>query len=161
MIKVQFVHGLEGSPRGTKARVLAEHFEAQTPAMDTSDFEGCVGVQAARLEAFKPDVLVGSSFGGAVVVALLQRGLWRGPTLLLAQAAERLGLEPALPEGVPIWIVHGLRDDLVDPEDSRRLAASRAGEGVRLLLVDDDHSLSASVASGALIGWVRELSELA
>jgi hypothetical protein len=28
---------------------------------------------------------------------------------------------------------------------------------VRLIEVDDDHSLSASVASGALVEWVREL----
>jgi len=34
--RVQFIHGLEGSPQGTKARVLSQHFETLTPAMDTS-----------------------------------------------------------------------------------------------------------------------------
>jgi hypothetical protein len=42
---------------------------------------------------------VGSSFGGAVAVVLLQRGAWRGPTLLLAPAAVELGVEPRLPLG--------------------------------------------------------------
>ncbi len=158
MLKVQFIHGLEGSPQGNKARLLGEHFDARTPAMDTSDFEGCVAVQRACLAEFEPEVLVGSSFGGAVAVALLQRGVWRGPTLLLAQAAERLGLEPVLPDGVPIRIVHGLRDQVVDPEDSRRLAAAGSAGWVRLTLVDDDHSLSDSVASGALLEWVRQLN---
>ena len=82
-LRVQFIHGLEGSPQGSKARLFAEHFEALTPAMDTGDFESCVETQRAALESFRPDVLVGSSFGGAVAVALLQRGLWSGPTLLL------------------------------------------------------------------------------
>jgi len=101
--RVQFIHGLEGSPQGSKARLFAERFTAVTPAMDTGDFEACVALQAETITKFRPDVLVGSSFGGAVAVALLQRGLWRGPTLLLAQAALRHGLPAQLPEGVTMW----------------------------------------------------------
>ena len=58
--------------------------------MDTSDFRGCVALQRAALDEFRPDVLIGSSFGGAVAVALLNQGDWSGPTLLLAQAALRI-----------------------------------------------------------------------
>ena len=105
-LRVQFIHGLEGSPSGTKARTLAAHFESVTPAMDTSDFEACVALHAEKVRRFEPDVLVASSFGGAVAVALLQREHWRGPTLLLAQAALRQGLRAKLPAGVPIWLVH-------------------------------------------------------
>jgi len=157
-IRVQFVHGLEGSPQGTKARLLAEHFEARTPHMDTADFEGCVRLHADVAAEFRPDVLVGSSFGGAVAVALLQRALWRGPTLLLAQAARAQGLALRLPEGVPVWIVHGSRDDVVDVEESRALARTGSPDLVRWIEVDDDHPLHASVADGALCGWVRELA---
>ena len=157
-LRVQFAHGLEGSPQGAKARLLDRHFDARTPAMDTSDFEACVALQAASLEAFGPDVLVGSSFGGAVAVALLQRGLFAGPTLLLAQAALRLGLPARLPEGVHVWLVHGRDDGLIDPEDSRRLARCGSPGRVKLIEVDDDHPLRASVESGALLDWVRELA---
>ena len=73
-----------------------------------------------------------------------------------------IGLRPALADAAgPIWIVHGLRDDVVDPEDSRRLAAAGAEPAVRLIEVDDDHPLTASVASGALLDWVRGLAALA
>jgi predicted esterase len=160
-LRVQFAHGLEGSPRGAKALQLAAHFEACTPAMDTRDFESCVRVQAETLASFGPDVLVGSSFGAGVVLALLQRGAWSGPTLLLAQAALLMGLPASLPPGVPIWLVHGQRDTLVDPEHSRRLALAGRPDEVRLIEVDDDHALSASVASAALVGWVRDLWETA
>jgi hypothetical protein len=156
--RVLFVHGLESSPKGTKARVLAEHFEAWTPEMDTRDFEACVVRQADAVRRFQPDVLVGSSFGGAVAVALLQRGLWRGPTLLLAQAALEQGLRPELPTGARVWIVHGRRDEVVPVASSRRLGRTGSPGLVRLVEVDDDHRLSASVASGRLVEWVRALA---
>jgi predicted esterase len=129
-IRVQFIHGLEGSPQGNKARLLAEHFDARTPAMDTKDYPACVAVQSRALREFEPDVLVGSSFGGAVAVSLLQEGLWQGPTLLLAQAAIHYDPEARLPEGVRVWLVHGLDDTLVDPEDRKpaREETDDAGE---------------------------------
>jgi predicted esterase len=157
-LRVQFIHGLEGSPQGSKARFLARHFTALTPAMDTGDFAGCVVLQAEALLRFRPDVLVGSSFGGAVAVELLQRGRWRGPTLLLAQAALKRGGCASLPEGVRVWLVHGLRDELVEIEDSRRLARTGSPELVRLIEVDDDHPLRGLVRSGELAELVRGLA---
>lgn len=156
-IRVQFIHGLESSPQGTKAQLLAQHFTALTPAMDTADFAACIEVQAAALASFQPDVLVGSSFGGAVAVALVQRAVWRGPTLLLAQAAFHYPVPRQLPDGVRVWLVHGRGDDIVDIEDSRQLARTGSPGLVRLIEVDDDHPLSVTVDSGRLIELVREL----
>ncbi len=157
-LRVLFIHGLESHPQGTKARVLGDHFRTETPAMDTRDFEACVQVQAAAIRRFRPDVVVGSSFGGAIAVALLQRGLWRGPTLLLAQAAALQGLRPELPTGVRVWLAHGTGDDIVPPAASRQLARTGSPSLVRLLEVDDDHRLRAAVADGRLVTWVRELA---
>ena len=127
--------------------------------MDTSDFRGCVALQRAALGAFRPDVLVGSSFGGAVAVALLNQGDWLGPTVLLAQAALRIDPDQRLPEGVPVWLVHGSHDTVIEPEDSRRLAETGSPELVRLIEVEDDHSLSALVESGQLVEIIREFAD--
>ena len=94
--------------------MFAAHFEAHTPAMDTADFDACVSLQAEVLRDFAPDVLVASSFGGAVAVELLRSGAWRGPTLLLAQAALKRDSGARLPEGVVVWLVHGRDDALID-----------------------------------------------
>ncbi|MDH3588188.1 MAG: hypothetical protein OEQ74_02165, partial [Gammaproteobacteria bacterium] len=75
-LKVQFIHGLEGSPYGIKSQQLKQEFDALTPEMDTSDFEACIRLQSDAIVSFAPDLLVGSSFGGAVALALLQQGLW-------------------------------------------------------------------------------------
>ena len=163
-IRVHFIHGLEGSPSGSKARLLARHFEAVTPAMDTSDFEGCVAQHAALLAAggHGPDVLAGSSFGGSGGGGAPATGpLVRDRPCSSRQAALLYGLPAELPPGVPVWIAHGSGVDLVPPEHSRRLAAAGDPAHVRLIEVDDDHSLHASVDNGSLVDWVREIAERA
>jgi predicted esterase len=149
-IRVQFAHGLESSPQGNKARGLAERYDACTPAMDTRDFECCVAVHAETLARFRPDLLIGSSFGGAVVVSLLQRGLWRGPSLLLAQAALFYDASAHLPKHARVTLVHARQDEIVPIEQSRQLASGCDPALVELIECDDDHALSRFVASGAL-----------
>ena len=156
-LRVQFIHGLESSPQGAKAQLFARHFDARTPAMDTHDFAASMAVQAAALREFDPHVLIGSSYGGAIAVALLQRGDWRGPTLLLAQAALRRGQPAWLPEAVTVWLVHGTRDEIIDVEDSRVLARSGTPGRVRLFEVDDVHALHTTVEDGRLVAWVEAL----
>jgi len=128
--------------------------------MDTSDFAACVELQAVTVRQFRPDVVVGSSFGGAVVVELLRRGEWSGPTLLLAQAAVRYDPRAQLPEGVPVMLVHGLRDEVIDIEDSRQLARTGSAGLVRLVEVDDVHDLRGLSESGRLVALVRETATL-
>jgi predicted esterase len=154
-LRIQFAHGLESSPQGNKARLFAEHFTARTPAMNTRDFESCVLVHAETLASWNPALLIGSSFGGAVAVALLERGLWRGPTLLLAQAARHYHPAAQLPEDVEVTLVHGRQDDVIPIAQSRALATTGTPSKVHLIEVDDDHQLSGLIARGELIAIVR------
>lgn len=56
------------------------------------------------------------------------------PTLLVAQLANEADPHAAVASrlrGVPVWIFHGARDDMVPPDDDRRLAAAFAAAGAR------------------------------
>jgi pimeloyl-ACP methyl ester carboxylesterase len=127
--------------------------------MDTRDFESCVGVHAGTIARFQPDLLIGSSFGGAVAVALLERQLWRGPTLLLAQAALHYNKLARLPENVRVTIVHAPADEIVPIEHSRQLARTApASSQIELIEVDDDHALTQLVASGELVRLIAAVA---
>ena len=105
----------------------------------------CEAVAAAAIAEFEPDVLVASSWGGAIAALCCYRGAWAGPTLLLAPAPKAVatwlgggtghghGARPydwdALSRGVPVataaqmLVVHGDADSTVPIEHSRELAA--------------------------------------
>lgn len=50
----------------------------------------CIEQQAKEVRHFRPDVVLGSSFGGGIALMLMNRGVWRGPTVLLAPAAAKV-----------------------------------------------------------------------
>jgi fermentation-respiration switch protein FrsA (DUF1100 family) len=121
-----------------------------------------VAVQARALAAHRVDVVVGSSFGGAVALELLLRGAWAGPTVLLCPAhqlvAERARRPPppslaSLPDDVAarVVVVHGRRDETVPVAHSEALTA---GSRARLVLVDDDHRLAATATPEGLASWI-------
>jgi len=43
---------------------------------------GCLSIVEKDIQSFSPQVIVGSSLGGALVVFLLKRRIWRGSTLI-------------------------------------------------------------------------------
>jgi hypothetical protein len=160
-LRVQFVHGLESSPQGNKARILARAFVAHTPAMNTRDFEACVATQARSVADFQPQVLVGSSFGGAVVVELLARGVYKGPVLLLAQAALHYRPDARLPEQIYVTLVHARADGVVPFAGSELLSRTGTPGLVQLVSCEDDHALSAFCKRGGLEEAVDALFERA
>lgn len=155
MKRVLFLHGLESGPAGTKATWLRGRYGAACPKLDTTTFPAAVASGRAALAEARPDVIVGSSFGGAVAVALLQEGAWAGPTVLIAPAAGRVGLPDALPAGARVVILHGDADDVVPIADSRRLAAN---PGVDLReIAGGDHRLNRILDDGTLAAVLTEL----
>lgn len=143
MTTMVFLHGRESGPGGTKARWFAERYGAVTPAMSTGTLAEALPVARKTILAVKPRVVVASSFGGAVAVALLQEGVIRVPLVLIAPAAHKLGVLNSLPLGTRAVILHGDADDVVPVADSIALAAT-GGDSVRLHIVEGgDHRLNA------------------
>ncbi len=126
-------------------------------------FTRSLEVQRRHLAATPVDVVVGSSFGGAIAVELLRAGHWRGPTVLLCPAYALVSRRSGLPphpgfDGLPpeatshVLVVHGTKDETVPLEDSRRLVARTSA---RLVTVDDDHRLSATATAASMREWVQ------
>jgi hypothetical protein len=165
-LRVVYVHGLESGPSAGKAVRLREGgLDVLAPALDTSMERLARGEGAAMLaesadravaaiEAHRPDVVVGSSFGGAVVHALLGSGRWAGPTVLLCPAWRRVPGAPLLGPCRSLVVVHAPNDEVVPYADSVDLAAAT---GATLVTTgdDDDHRLSRSATAANLAAWVR------
>jgi hypothetical protein len=174
-----YLHGLESGPSGRKARWLSGHYDTVVPQLDTAaaaaaieavraagwvdghpavraGLEPALAQARAALAEHEPEIVVGSSFGGALAAALLAEGTWRGPTLLLAPAARRLLGDVRLPADARAVIVHGRHDDVVPVEDGRALAAT-GGARTLYVEVDDGHRLEGILEHGVLeaaVGWL-------
>lgn len=94
-------------------------------ALDLS-LMGCIAIQQDAIKTFKPDMIVGSSWGGAVASMLLHQGALQGlPVLLLAPAGGKFmryagrtkqwlaAIAKPLPSDQRVWILHGDGDDIV------------------------------------------------
>ena len=68
-MKILFLHGWTSVPGGKKPTYLKEHgHEIINPALDDDDFEAAVRTAQSDYDQHKPDVVVGSSRGGAVAM---------------------------------------------------------------------------------------------
>lgn len=149
-------HGSDSGPDATKVSALAAIAESlgwstQRPDYredDRGGYAGSVAPRVARLRAAidaleAPPVLVGSSMGAfAAGLASLERPV--AGLFLLATPVAIPGYEAAfdLRQDVPTLLVHGWNDELCPLDDVYDFARRR---GLPLLVLDDDHRLSASV----------------
>ncbi len=181
---IVFLHGLESGPRGNKARHFAARYGALAVDLDTraavASFQAAVAEGAPwdhrradlRAACARPleraraaigpqtRLLIGSSFGGALVMMLMRSGDWQGPALILAGAGLKLTGDPRLPEGARAVLIHGRGDAVVPLEDARATAAA-SGPGVCLWEVDDDHRLDATLRGGLIdlaVAWLTGAS---
>lgn len=149
-VNVVFSHGQESGPWGTKIRAMADTVRSMGFEADSIDYRGIADPRERAEKLIDetkgvegPLVLVGSSMGGYVAMAAAGT-LGAAGLFLLAPAFYIPGYEeltPPPPE-MPIWIVHGWRDDVVPPENSIRFAEEcRAA----LHLIDGDHRLTANI----------------
>jgi len=150
--KTVFVHGLEGSSQGTKARFFRRRF----PDMIIQDFAGSFAQRMDRLEDLlrkEPSlILVGSSFGGAMAAVFALNHPTRVKRLvLLAPALNFEAFSPHLTKRseIPTRIIHGSKDDVVPVEPVRQIA-QQVFKNLTFEIVEDDHVLTATFP---LLDW--------
>ncbi len=157
-LKVLFLHGLESKPGGTKATFLKkEGYDVLNPALPRNDFEISVKVAQDAIDTENPDLVVGSSRGGAVAMSVSTRG---APLILIAPAWQRymsvrqLGEFKVRLDSQKTIILHSDNDDVVLPEDSNQLESMY---GIKKISVGENHRMSDDEALEALLDSAKWL----
>ena len=71
---ILFLHGWHSVPGGAKPSYLASHrHEVSKPALDDDEFDRAVRTAQAEYDRHRPDVIAGSSRGGAAAMNINSR----------------------------------------------------------------------------------------
>lgn len=135
---ILFLHGWHSVPGGVKPSYLAAHGHTViNPALDDDDFEAAVRRAQGEYDRHQPDVIVGSSRGGAVAMNL-QAG--DTPLVLLCPAWKRWGTARTVKAGTVI--LHAEADDVIPITESRELLRASGLPESALVVVGNDHRLA-------------------
>lgn len=149
-MKILFLHGLESKPGGSKVQYLRSiGHDVLNPALPKNDFEESVRIAQEEIDTHNPDVVVGSSRGGAVAMAI-RPGSAR--LVLIAPAWKRFGVPSRVPSNTTV--LHCVEDDLVDISDSESL------DGANIVPCGSDHRMSDPDALESLRLALTEGSQL-
>ncbi len=151
-MKILFLHGWHSVPGGVKPTYLKEHGPlVVNPKLDDDDFELALRTAQAEYDLNQPDVVVGSSRGGAVAMNIDCEDT---PLVLLCPAWKKWGsIKTLKPSSI---ILHSRKDDVIPFEDSEELIAVSGLGFDALIEVGDDHRL-ADDASLSVMLWACRL----
>jgi len=169
---VLFLHGLEGSPDGEKSAHLNHGWGAKTPLLRAgplqtlrTKYPGREWQQMPPQELSKslnfvyedalaaifyqqPDIIIGSSMGGALLAKLILEKKWTGPSVFLAPAIRPLLGNVSLPQmNNAVWVL-GELDDIVPNSDN--IKHCKLTGGSLIISMKDSHRLHLAVASGLI-----------
>ena len=137
-MKVLFLHGWHSVVGGLKPTFLkANGHEVINPALPDEDFEESVRIAKAEFNQHQPDVIVGSSRGGAVAVNIESKDT---PLVLLCPAWKNWGTATTVKPNTVI--LHSRKDDVIPFADSEELVANSGLPTETLIEVGDDHRLA-------------------
>lgn len=135
---ILFLHGWHSIVGGVKPTFLADRGHIViNPKLDNDDFEAALARAQQAFDRHRPDVVVGSSRGGAVAMNLDSGAT---PLVLLCPAWKRWGNVRIVKPGTVI--LHSRADDVIPFADSEELI-SRSGLPLSALVqVGEDHRLA-------------------
>jgi len=122
-------------PGGVKPTYLATHGHAViNPKLPDEDFQEAVRIAQAEFDKHQPQVVVGSSRGGAVAMNIRSGS---AKLVLLCPAWRKYGTARTVGKGTVI--LHSRADDVIPFADSEELARN---SGATLIEVGTDHRLA-------------------
>lgn len=137
-MKILYLHGWNSVVGGVKPTYLRSHgHEIIEPELDHEDFQAALATAQRAFDQHQPDVVVGSSRGGAVAVNL---GSGSARLVLICPAWKKWGTATTVKPG--IQILHSRADDVVPFADSIELLSKSGLPESALIEVGQDHRLA-------------------
>jgi len=151
-MKILFLHGWMSVPGGVKPSFLRDRGnEVINPKLDDDDFELALHQAQQQLDLHHPDIVVGSSRGGALAINLR---VGDTPRVLLCPAWKKWGQIKIVPANT--LVLHSQGDEIIPFEDSEELIR-RSGLSIdNLIEVGRDHRM-ADNDSLATMWWACQL----
>jgi hypothetical protein len=137
-MKILFLHGWQSVPGGVKPTFLKDHgHEVLNPKLPDDDFAEALRIAQEIFDTQSPDVVVGSSRGGALAMNMRV-----GDTrlVLLCPAWKKFGSTRTVKPGTVI--LHSRADDVVPFADSEELVRNSHHPAQMLIEVGIDHRLA-------------------
>jgi hypothetical protein len=137
-MRIQFLHGWHSVPGGVKPTYLKDHgHEVINPALNDEDFEAALATAQAEFDKHQPQVVVGSSRGGAVAMNI---NSGHAKLVLLCPAWKKYG--SAKTTKLNTTILHSRADDVVLFTDSEELVRNSDLPPSALIEIGNDHRLA-------------------
>lgn len=146
-MRILFLHGYGSQPGGLKPGYMRDHgHEVVNPALPSEDFDESVRIAQRAFDDRPPDVVVGSSRGGAVALNIETAEV---PLVLIAPAWRNWGKATTVKPAVTI--LHSPNDDVVPVDDSRELLRRSGLPEDHLLLGGEEHRMADEGALAMLL----------
>ena len=151
-MRILFLHGWHSIVGGVKPTFLtsAGH-DVLNPALDNDDFSTALRTAQRVFDESSPDVVVGSSRGGAVAMNIQSGDV---PLVLLCPAWKNWGQARSLKPNC--FVLHSRDDDVIPFEHSEELIAASRLSNDRLLEVGHDHRLADDESLKVML-WACEM----
>jgi hypothetical protein len=137
-MKILFLHGWHSVPGGVKPTYLGLHgHEVINPKLPDDDFAEAVKIAQDEFDRHKPNVIVGSSRGGAVAMNIISAD---AKLVLLCPAWKKFGTVKKVKPGTVV--LHSRTDDVIPFGDSEELVRNSVLSASALIEVGNDHRLA-------------------
>jgi hypothetical protein len=153
-MKILFLHGWHSTPGGLKPTYLKDHgHEVLNPALPDDDFYAAVRIAQAEFEEHHPNVIVGSSRGGAAAMNIDSGST---PLVLLCPAWKRWGTAKLVITRTVI--LHSKADETIPFADSQELWRNSHLPSGSLIEVGTEHRLADEDSLKAMLAAIDRLT---
>jgi hypothetical protein len=153
-MKILFLHGWGSTPGGLKPTFLRNNgHEVFNPPLPDDDFEVAIRIAQSHFDQHRPEVVVGSSRGGAVAMNL---DTGSTPLVLLCPAWKRWGRATTIKPNTVI--LHSEADEAIPIAESRELLKNSGLPASALIVVGIEHRLADPESLQAMLRAIERVA---